>query len=209
MNFCNKRGVTLVYSGLTAPLQEAFEQAKLTGKGKLHRAFATRNEALDWSEQQLLGEMRPADRGGEPADFAGWLAEELGCRVSPELIAYFERKEFRDGDTLYRQGQPADSIDFVAAGALAIMLEDEHGSARRLRRSTRRTVIGEMGFFRNVPRGATIAAEGPTLVYSLTRAGLARMQREHPRIYEAFLRFFVRKLSDRLELANREVAALM
>jgi hypothetical protein len=34
------------------------------------------------------------------------------------------------------------------------------------------------------------------------------MRRERPELYEALLRFVIRTLSDRLELAHKEVAAL-
>ena len=118
------------------------------------------------------------------------------------------RKECKDGDVLYRQGDLADTIDFVAAGTLAISLDDGRGSLRRVRRCTRRTVLGEMGFFREVRRAATISTEGSALIYTLSRRNLERMQRERPELYEAFLRFIIRALSDRLELAHKEVAAL-
>jgi CRP-like cAMP-binding protein len=125
------------------------------------------------------------------------------------LIAeYFTCKEARSGETIYRQGDISDSIDFVASGTLAIMLDDGRSPPRRIRRSTRQTVLGEMGFFRNARRAATIAAEEPAVIYSLDRPRLERMQREHPEAYAAFLRFVVRTLSDRLEHAHRELAAL-
>jgi sulfate permease, SulP family len=65
-----------------------------------------------------------------------------------------------------------------------------------------------MGFFRSVQRGVTVAAEGPVVIFAPDRPGLERIRRRHPDAYDAFLRFVVRTLSDRLEQANREVAAL-
>ena len=209
-NFCDRRGVILAYSGLAASLQAAFEHAGLFGKGKRHRAWRSRNEALDWCEEQLLAVVRPAVPGDAAGpDFERWLAGELGGHIDDHLIAYFERKECIDGDIIYRQGDPADTIDFIAAGTLAISLDDGRGTLRRIRRSAQQTVLGEMGFFRGARRAATVRAEGPALIYTLSRPSLEHMRRERPDVYEFLLRFVIRTLSDRLEFAHKEVAALM
>ena len=205
-NFCDKRGVTLVYAGLGASLQRAFEHAGLLGSRLRHRAFANRNEALEWCEEQLLATVDPAGHEASDASFEQWLARELG--LLPCLGGYFERRECKDGDVLYRQGDPADTIDLVAAGTLAISIDDGRGVRRRIRRCTRQTVLGEMGFFRNVRRAATISTEGSALIYTLSRVSLERMQRERPELHGAFLCFIIRTLSDRLELAHKEVSAL-
>jgi CRP-like cAMP-binding protein len=147
---------------------------------------------------------------GEPReDFGLWLFHQLGVQAQPELsAAYFERKQFEGGETIYRQGEAANTIDFIASGSVAVILDDGRRPPRRVRRSAQQTVLGEMGFFRALPRAATIAAEGPVLIFTLSRANLARLQSEHPAIYEAFLQFVIRALSDRLELAHKEIAAL-
>lgn len=205
-NFCDKRGVTLVYAGFGASLQRAFERAGLLGSRLRHRAFANLNEALEWCEEQLLATVDPAGHEASASPFEQWLARELGVR--PCLGGYFERRECTDGDVLYRQGDPADTIDLIASGTLAISLGDGQGASRRIRRSARQTVLGEMGFFRGARRAATISSQGPTVIYTLSRASLDRMQRERSDLYDAFLRFVIRTLSDRLEQAHKEVSAL-
>ena len=209
-NFSDKRGVTIVYAGLAGALQAVLEHAGLFGKDRRHRAFSSRNEALDWCEEQLLGVLSAQPQAFTAADFAHWLARELGGDVGPELpLVYFERKEYKDDHILYRQGDPADTIDFVASGTLAVSVDDGRGGTRRIRRSARQTVLGEMGFFRDSRRAATVSAEGAALIYTLSRSNLERMRHERPALYEAFLRFIIRTLSDRLELAHKELAALV
>jgi SulP family sulfate permease len=70
------------------------------------------------------------------------------------------------------------------------------------------TVIGEMGFFRGLPRSADVACEGPTRLYTLTREAYDRLQRERPDLALAFATFVLRTLADRLGLLGRTVDAL-
>jgi SulP family sulfate permease len=71
------------------------------------------------------------------------------------------------------------------------------------------TVVGEMGFYRQVPRAATVIAEQPTVVYRLTRVSFNKMQAEDPAAAAAFHKLIIRLLADRLEFANRENLALL
>jgi SulP family sulfate permease len=71
------------------------------------------------------------------------------------------------------------------------------------------TVVGEMGFYRNVPRTANVIAEEPTVVYRLTRGSFDKMQTQDPTAAAALHKLIIRLLSDRLEFANREISALL
>ncbi len=73
----------------------------------------------------------------------------------------------------------------------------------------RRTVLGEMGFFRGQKRSASVIANGDVVVYTLTRGEYQRMQREMPDLAQHFLVFLIKILSDRLEFANGAVASLL
>ena len=94
-------------------------------------------------------------------------------------------------------------------GCVAIMIIDEHGRPIRLRRMIGHTVVGEMGFYRDVPRTASVVAEGPTVIYRLTRQAFDKMQAEDPFAAAALHKLIIRLLSDRLEFANREISALL
>jgi SulP family sulfate permease len=71
------------------------------------------------------------------------------------------------------------------------------------------TVVGEMGFYRQVPRTATVIAEEPSVVYRLTRDSFDKMQAQDPTAASVFHKLIIRLLSDRLEFANREISALL
>jgi SulP family sulfate permease len=85
---------------------------------------------------------------------------------------------------------------------------DDEGGQTQLRRMVAQTVIGEMGFYRRVARGAAVIAGRPSTVYRLTRDAFAKMQEDDPLAASALHKMIIRLLSDRLDFANREIAAL-
>jgi len=66
-----------------------------------------------------------------------------------------------------------------------------------------------MGFYRGVPRAASVIAEEPTVIYRLTREDFDKMQIEDPPAAAALHKLIIRLLSDRLDFANREISALL
>lgn len=206
-NYCEERGTILVFSGLTEQMKASFDGAGFFD-GTPHRAFADRNEALEWCENMLLEDYNVAK--ASDSTFEEWLAGELGEDVDvARMTTYFERHEYTAGDAIFEQGAPSDSLDMLASGGVAIVIRDQQGRPRRLRRMAGQTVIGEMGFYREMPRGAGVVAEEASILYRLTRSAFDRMQKEDPDIASAFHRMIIRLLSDRLDFANREIAALI
>lgn len=74
---------------------------------------------------------------------------------------------------------------------------------------TQRTVVGEMGFFRNQTRSASVSAITPVLLYTLTRDAYERMQQENPVTAHRFLMYLIRVLSDRLEFTNGALTSVL
>ena len=207
-NYCDAHKAVLVFSGLTEKMQGSFENAGFFVEGSPHQCFPGRNEALEWCENELLQEYDSAAITDE--SFEDWLLKELGAAVDPKkLTSYLDRLEFKVGDVVMEQGAPSDTVDLLAAGRVGIVLRGEDGRDTPLRRMAGQTVIGEMGFYRQVPRGAAVIAEQPSILYRLSRDSFAQMQKKDPAIAAAFDRMIVRLLSDRLDFANREIAALV
>jgi SulP family sulfate permease len=207
-NFCNQRSTTLVFCSLSPANRTILERGGFFGGKSKHQAFADLNIALAWCEDRLLVKANlDADAG--LAGFEPWLQNQLGTTISAtDLLAYLERKDADGSQVLYREGEPADTLDLVAAGRLAIDIAKGKGESLRVRRIMTHTVIGEMGFFRHSVRSATVSADGPAILFTLTRANLDRMRRQRPDLASAFEDFIIRTLADRIDVANREVAAL-
>ena len=207
-NYCEEHDVTLGFSGLSESMRVSFERAGFFGSTRPHQVFGSRNEAIEWCEDMLLMHHEVGDASTHT--FESWLQSELGGKVDFARIAsYMECQELANGEFLFRQGEPSDSVVLQASGCVAITIIDDHGRPIRLRRMLGHTIMGEMGFFRGVPRAASVIAEGPTVIYRLTREAFEKMQAEDPTASGAFHKLIIRLLSDRLEFANREISALL
>ena len=202
--------VVLVFAAAAPSLSAELAAAGILGGRADVRHFATRNDALEWAEDQLIA----TNADGEPraAEFESWLRRELGEAAAARLVdGYLERRALQAGEELCAHGAQSDTIELIAAGSVAVTVPGLGGDGGpvRVRRMTGRTVVGEMGFFRGLPRTASVIAEEPTLAYVLTRTAYARLLAEEPRLAAELLQFVVRALSDRVEAANREITALL
>jgi SulP family sulfate permease len=149
------------------------------------------------------------DTGTSVTDFLPWLQRQLGTRVrADDLITYLQRKDTEGSQILYREGEPADTLDLLAAGHLVIEIAVDHEKSLRVRRLMTHTVVGEMGFFRHAKRAATVSSDGAAVLFTLTRTNFACMRRDRPDLANALTDFIMRILADRIDAANREIAAL-
>jgi SulP family sulfate permease len=203
-NFCNQQGVTIVYCALSAANHAVLEGGGLVGGKSQHKAFPDLPHSLAWCEDEMLAKAGLDLKAGD-AEFAPWLQRELGNIADiAEILTYFDRKVIDGSQVLYRQGEPANTIDLVAVGNLAIDITKADGSSLRVRRITTYKVVGEMGFFRRSVRAATVSSDGPATLFTLTRANFERMRLERPDLAASFDDFIFRVLADRLEFAAQE-----
>ena len=207
-NLCDQQGVTIVYAALSFANRAALERGGFFGPNSRHQSFVDLDAALAWCEDQLLRKAG-LDKDTGLAGFEAWLQRQLGSGVRcADLLPYLERRELSDSQVLYREGEPADTVDLVAAGKLTVGIAQENGGSLLMRRIETQTVIGEMGFFRQSARSATVSSDGPATLYTLKRTNFEKMRRERPDLASAFDEFMLRILADRIEFANRQVASL-
>jgi SulP family sulfate permease len=207
-DFSNQHGITLVYCALSSRNYQSLKRAGFFGDKSPHQAFADFNLALAWCEERLLAKANLTAKT-ELTGFEAWLQQELGGAVNAaDLMGYLERKDSESSKVLYRQGESADSLDLIAAGDVVVDVVNSDGEALRVRRIAKHTVVGEMGFFRHSMRSATVSSDGPVVLFTLRRANFERLRRERPDLASAFDDFIKRILADRIDLANREIAAL-
>ncbi len=209
-NWAETADVEPVFAAASPVLKAELAGAGLIEAVGLPHHFSSRNDAVEWCENALIAGAVPVSGGGQPRDFAGWLAGELGAVAAVRLTSgYLERRALAAGDVVCALGAPADTIELVATGSVAVLVSSLDGGTVRVRRMTGCTVVGEMGFFRGLPRAASVVAEQPAVVYVMTRAAYAQLVAGDPALATTFLEFVVRALSDRVEAANREITALL
>lgn len=205
-DFCLKHKLVFVCASASPSVEAGLQRGGCFKHPK--SAFADLNLAMAWCEDQVLASANVNAIGGT-AGFENWLKLQLGPQVSlPDLFAYLEVKSTERSEVLYRQGDPADTMDIVAEGALVIDVANERGENVRVRRINTHSVIGEMGFFRHAVRSATVSSDGPVKLFTLSRANFERMRKERPDLAYAYDDFIVSILADRVDTANRSLTAL-
>ena len=207
-HLAEKEGFRLIFSGLSPHLDQALRLGGLVrSTDELCQVFPDLDAALEWSEELLLDQCAARERARRSTE--DWLETELGGPLLREQLArYLTPIEIRPGDAVFRQGDAGDSLFLLSSGRVTILFQPPEGKALRLRTMLGHTLLGEMGVYRNMPRGASVLADEPTVIYQLQQSALLRMEKENPALAHAFHKFVIRTLASRLDFANREVAAL-
>src|SRR5258705_13655576 len=92
------------------------------------------------------------------------------------------RQDLMRGQMLVAQGEPSDSLFMVLNGALAVRRTGNLEPIAELRAGE---VVGEIGFFANIPRTADVIAIRDTSVLVLTRTAYRELAQETPAVVEA------------------------
>jgi SulP family sulfate permease len=206
--FAERENFLLVLSGLPPEVENMLHLGGVLSKvTETCPVFAELDAALEWCEDRLLDDIMSPEEAKHSAD--EWLAREIGGQdVFRKFASYLETDSYPAGNTLFAQGDTSEFLCLVYSGRVSVVFRTPEGQELRLRSIERHTLVGEMGLYRSVPRGASVVVDQPVVLYRLSRQDLERMEMEAPAVAVAFHRFVIRTLSERLDFANREVAAL-
>src|SRR2546422_3955753 len=133
--------------------------------------------------------------GGEQVRRNLQILSPLARGLGLEAVAS-QRRALADGEVLFRQGDDADALYFVAVGRLAVWRED--GGARALIRYVERGgCVGEVALVRRDRRSATVTAEGAAEVLALRRSRSVRRSEEHTSELQSRLHLVCRLLLEK------------
>ena len=166
-------------------------------------AFGDRDLALEFCEAQLLQLYDTSDE--VPAGADAWLTARFGATLAQLIYDRLEPIELTTGDVLCAQGDIADRMFFIDSGRLAVIIGEGQVRVASL---GPQTTIGEMGFYRRLPRDATVVAETPAVVYALTREGLDAIEAVDARAAMRFHAAVVRSLADRIDRQNDVITSI-
>jgi NTE family protein len=102
------------------------------------------------------------------------------------------RRDLVRGQMLVAQGGPSDALFMVLHGALAVRRTGDLEPIAELRAGE---LVGEIGFFANVPRTADVIAIRDTSVLVLTRSAYQELAKDAPAIVEALLAALARRFA--------------
>jgi sulfate permease, SulP family len=199
------QGARIVLVNLSPELERAFRTARFVAEDVIVASDLDR--ALEACEQEVIAAYR-SDAAGGPS-LRAWLSEALGGAEHADRLAdYCRRIEVDSGDTIARQGEPANSMHFILQGRVGIIVDLGDGRTMRVRSLGGHTTIGEMGLITHRPRSATIQAEAPSVLYELTADAYEKIKKEEPALSQALLGYVVAVMAERLSFANRVVGVL-
>jgi SulP family sulfate permease len=163
--------------------------------------------ALEEAEEALLATSEVSV--GLHRSMVDWLTEVVGSRKYAQALFDRMTPAPRDSSSyLCRQGDPTDSLIFIERGPVSVTLEMRDHPALRVRVFGAHTLVGEVGFFLDVPRSANLLAAPGAIVWSLSHAAFDEFMRAHPEEALALTTYVIRLQSERLTFANRQIASL-
>jgi SulP family sulfate permease len=183
------------------------EQVIASAEAPVFEVVASLDEALEQGENAILVAHGAATVTHRP--LTDWLATALGSREhARELVRRLVPAEPVAAGILCRQGDATETLLFIERGSVSVLVDRAGHEPMRLRVFGPHTLVGEIGFFLDVPRTATLKAEEGTLVWSLGRPAYRELAAARPDIVLALLTYIVRVQSERLAFATRQITAL-
>ncbi len=171
--------------------------------------FDDLDHALEWAENALLegADLLAADQVTVEQQLAQQAM--IDSRDVNALHKYLEVIETKAGDVVCQQGDESDAMYFIESGRVDVLLRGEGDDVLRLRSMTAGTVIGEIGFYLNKARTASIVVTEAGVLQRLSLDALRQMEASDPQTASALHVFITRVLSDRLSTTNRVIQDLM
>ena len=123
--------------------------------------------------------------------FAGMPANKL------KLLAFAsDHITVTDGDMLFQQGDDADAAYIVINGSADVLVSAEPGAEpSRVAQLGRNSVIGDMAILADIPRTASVRADGHLEILKISRDHMMDMVKDSPTLALAVLKELVERLA--------------
>jgi Fe-S-cluster-containing dehydrogenase component/CRP-like cAMP-binding protein len=130
-------------------------------------------------------------------------ARHVDDRELDALLDAIEHVDLARGELLFREGEPATHVYFVADGMLQVQTEDD-GKIRVRAYVVRGDVLGDEELATGAPRTVSAAASGAAWVLAIPRAAFLAFARPHAGLLDA-----VRRVAEEREEAQRAAGAML
>jgi CRP-like cAMP-binding protein len=137
------------------------------------------------------------------------LGAALGWDEVRQIAGSMQLKSFPAGTTIIQEGRKATSLAFIEQGVVTIQKEEAGGSERHIIDLSRDAVIGEIAFFDNEPRSATVVAKTDVRLLILTRESFDLLVETNPALAIKTLFYVGRVLSRRLRQVTGRFVGLL
>jgi len=131
------------------------------------------------------------------------LFEDLSNREQQEVGKLLQRKTFKPGEQIFKQGNPGVGLFIVMTGSVEVMQEEEDGTVLELATAKPGEFIGELALLDDSPRTASAVAVDETSVVALFRTDLLALAETRPRVGVKILVQLSQIVAERLRRTNR------
>lgn len=195
-------GNPVVVELLNARFRPAAEEGKLEGEAKI-KYVALAAEAFK-------------GKGVQPQREAVWgdailavlrnikIFSHLADSEIVTLVKGVQVKEFAPKQTIVSQGDPGRDFYVLVKGKCVVTIKAQDGSEKELRQLSDGQFFGEVSFFMDVPRTATVKALAPCEVLEFQSSVLRPLMASSPKIKDILNRFFRERMLDSV-MATSEV----
>lgn len=202
-------GFILIFAGLNQALLRQMHASRILVNDQNIAEFTDLDHGLEWCENQFLKKLGEGDARPQGSALQH-LARLFGDPSNlVQFRDYLTEVSFNEGDELIRQGDASTDMFFIEAGNVSVFLQPDTGEATRVRRTGPGTVLGELGFYLNTPRTASVIADGQGKAYRLTTDALQQMETRHPELAAALHRFMADLLAERLVRTTHTLEAVL
>jgi glutaminase len=193
-----------------ADLRRHRELERFLGEGSVRpRVAADLDAALELCENDLMAAHQTviAADGAVPLaehDLLRGLAPAAAVAVEERL----QRRTFRRGETIVREGEPAEDVFLLTEGEVSVVIELPGGQIKRLSTLSAGMSFGELAFINATARTADVRADTAVSCYVLPRAAWDALGETTPSARLQMLENMLRKVSGMAAALTVEVAAL-
>ena len=211
-----ERGAYLIFSNLTRTLPngrniaELFHQMELTTTTAHVKVFPVLDDAVEWIEDEILGENLKQAAELPPLDvYEIEIFKDHKEETLVDLVECLERRSLAKDEKLFSLGDPANELYLIRKGAVRITLPiegTEHG--HHTLTYGRGDFFGGIAFIAGTSRFNDATAVEDSELFVLRREQFNRLKEEHKRLAFDLLEAVAKVLALRLRYADKELMAM-
>ncbi len=189
----------IVLTGLSATAQTYLRNAGvLRATSDVFLTFPDIDRGVEWCEEAVL---RSAER--EDAVQVRSVVEQIremfgDPEAAARLEPYLDKLTLSANETLIRQGEQCSELYFIESGRVTAQLEAPNRPPQRLQSMTGDNVVGEVGFYLDAKRTASVIADEDSVIYRLTHDSLIELEQQEPVAAVLLHKFLAHLMAERV-----------
>jgi SulP family sulfate permease len=202
-----ERGVDVIFCAVPKVVSDHLGKMA-SPQARRFQIFPSVDEALERCEEGSL--RAPEIKQSEAPPLAQALAREFSNpSLAAVILGRLDSFDVQAGDVLMQQGDASNDLAFIETGRAGVFTAFEGREPIRVRTLVAGTMIGELGFYLDAPRMATIRAETTCRIARITQRDLTRLETEHPQAALEFHRFVTQRLCMRIQDKDHLIQGLV